>query len=309
MFLKVDRFTVAATLLLSAFAILLSVELIHKDAPVDWAEDQGMVDVEVFRVPLTEEDVPLRQPENAIDTSDLVSRRIVGGVVPHHLLASEFLAEFFQLLAERPKLPKTIILLSPNHFEVGSSNLQTVEFLWETPYGQVATDHNTLQDLIDATAAEIVPESFKNEHGIYSILPYVAHFLLSVRIVPVIFRYNTSAEEIGELVDFLKPLVESGDTIVIGSVDFSHYLTKAESDNKDAETLRAIQNFDLSRIADFQSDHLDSPATILTLLQLGRETGIKDIHVLRHDNSADNARGNHDSTTGHFSFFFTGLNE
>lgn len=307
MFLNVNRLTIATTLILGIFAVVLFVELIDRGTSSHQSMGREAITAEIFRVPLTEEDAPLRQPENTIDTSDLASRRIIGGVVPHHLLASEFLVEFFRLLADRQKPPKTIILLSPNHFEVGVVNVQAVEFLWETPYGQVLTDSRLLQRLIDTTDAELAPESFKDEHGIYSILPYVAHFLPSAKVVPVILRHNTSAEEIARLVEFLVPLAEGGETVVVGSVDFSHYLPKSDSDKKDVETLRAIQNFDLSRIANFQSDHLDSPATILTLLQLGKIVDAKEIRVLRHDNSADSARGNYESTTGHYSFFLTDL--
>jgi AmmeMemoRadiSam system protein B len=307
MFVRGDKFTVATTLLLGGFVVALFSGLLEKDEPVGGTGDEGISSVEVFRVSLFAEDVPLRQPESITDTSGLVSRRITGGVVPHHLLASELLAEFFRLLGERAQQPRTIILLAPNHFEVGSANVQTVEFLWETPYGQVATDSEIFRRLLETTNATPTPESFRNEHGIYNILPYIAHFLPSTKVVPVILRYGTSAREIGDLVDFLKPLVETGEVLVVGSVDFSHYLPKEESDKKDAETLRAMQHQDLSRIADFQSDHLDSPATILTLLQLGQEADAREIRVLRHDNSADQARGSHDSTTGHFSFFLTDL--
>ena len=302
---RADRFTIAAMLLLGIFAAVLFTQLIGEHAPADGAQDQVTETAVVFQVPLTEEDVPLRLPENVIDTSDLSSKRIIGGVVPHHLLASEFLAEFFQILADRPKQPKTIILLSPNHFETGLANIQTAAFLWETPYGRVATDTEMLDHLLDATTAELAPGSFSKEHGIYNIVPYIVHFLPSTKIVPVILRYHTSAKEIDELIAFLKPMIETEDVMVVGSVDFSHYLSKEESDRKDQETLRAMQNYDLSRIADFQSDNMDSPATILTLLQLGKKVNVKEIRVLRHDNSADDARGNYESTTSHYSLFLT----
>ncbi len=303
--LRANRFTVAATLALCIAAAVFIVELIDRHASSRQSTGRETNTAEVFQVPLTEEEAALRQPRNAIDVSDLASRRIIGGVVPHHLLASEFLAEFFQLIANRSKQPKTIILISPNHFEVGEANIQTAEFLWETPYGQVSTETETLDGLLTMTDAVLTPESFGSEHGIYNILPYIAHFLPSTKVVPIVLRYNTSAQEIDDLVTFLRPLVESGQVLVVGSVDFSHYLPKDESDKKDVETLRAMQNFDLSQIANFQSDHMDSPATILTLLQLGQKVSAKEIRVLRHDNSADDVRGNYDSTTGHYSFFLT----
>ena len=308
---KTKKFTVAVIVLVVLLGVALSVEFSQKNSTGSaYTKEGAFFDRQrEFRVPLNEEDAPLHMPEYPIDVSDIASKRVIGGVVPHHLLASDFLAEFFQLTAAQSNSPKIILLLSPNHFESGAANIQTADLLWHTPYGSIQTDPDVLAQLLQVTNAEITPQSFEAEHGVYNILPYIAHFLPEAKVVPIILRYKTSSEEIAALVSFLKPLVEKGEVFVVGSVDFSHYLSKTESDRKDAETLQAMKSHDLSRIARFQSDHLDSPATILTLLQLANETGANDIRILRHDNSADGTRGSHDSTTGHFSFFLTGKNK
>lgn len=311
MLLQTEKLLVAVGVLFGVCGIFLFFEESQRGSSLTQVTETRIVPDEprVFHVPLNEKDAPLNQPEYPIEGSALSSKPIMGGVIPHHLLASDFLVEFFQLITARSNIPKTIVLLAPNHFETGGANIQTVNFLWRTPYGGVETDTALLQNLLQATGAEEIPQSFEAEHGIYNILPYIARFLPTTKVVPVILRYNTTQQEISELVTFLRPLIERGSVMVVGSVDFSHYLSKAESDRKDAETLLAMKSYDLSRIARFQSDHLDSPAAILILLQLAHETGMSDIHVLRHDNSADGTRGSHDSTTGHFSLLFTGSSE
>lgn len=303
-----NKFTIAVAILFVVSGLLFFLDFSQHHFSRDTSRARRLEDGSrtVFQVPLSKEEVPLDLPRDEIEMTDISTRQIIGGVVPHHLLASDFLSEFFSLLSHRSNRPKTIVLLSPNHFEVGERNVQTVDVLWRTPYGDVETDIDVLRALRAVTNEEDAIQSFEKEHGIYNIVPYIAHFLPETKIVPVILRYRTTSEEIGALVKFLKPLVDREEVFVIGSVDFSHYLSKSESDRKDIETLRAMKGYDLSRIARFGSDHLDSPATILTLLQLAHETGSGEIRVLRHDNSADDTRGSHDSTTSHFSFFLVG---
>jgi hypothetical protein len=44
--------------------------------------------------------------------------KIKGGIVPHHLLPSYIVADFFKHIAHQK--PKTLILIGPNHYEKGT---------------------------------------------------------------------------------------------------------------------------------------------------------------------------------------------
>jgi len=253
-----------------------------------------------FQVPLQKEETPFDLPSDGMATETFTGA--LGGVVPHHLVASSFLAEFFTLLKNREPVPGTILLLAPNHGELGESNIQTADFLWKTAFGEVATDQSLLR-MVEKAGVAIVPQSFENEHGIYSILPYIAHFLPDTKIVPVIFKYQTSSREIEAFSQAVTREMAQRNIFIVSSVDFSHYLPQGEAERKDEETIAAIKNFDASRIARFGSDHLDSPASILILLRIGQILDTTGITVLRHGNSAENIRSRNSSTTSHFTFF------
>lgn len=253
-----------------------------------------------FQVPLQKEETPLDLPSDGIAAETFTEA--LGGVVPHHLVASPFLAEFFTLLKNREPVPETILLLAPNHNELGENNIQTSDFLWETAFGEVSTDQHLLQ-VMEKAGAAIVPQSFENEHSIYNILPYIAHFLPDTKVVPILFKYQTSSREIEAFSQAVTREMAQRNIFIVSSVDFSHYLPQREAERKDEETITAIKNFDVSRIARFGSDHLDSPASILVLLRIGQILDATGVTVLRHGNSAENIRGRNSSTTSHFTFF------
>lgn len=275
---------------------------------VVFKDDQSVVSREIadspvnFQVPLAKEDTPFDVPN---DLERLPSfDNAIGGVVPHHLIASNFLAEFFEQLGKRQSVPQTIVLLAPNHFEVSEEHLQSANFIWKTTEGEVETDFIVLEKL-KRGGAVIHEDTFQREHGIYNIIPYMAHFLPGTKVVPILFKHDTTALEIDQLVESIQEDVQGGRVFIISSVDFSHYLPRQESQRKDVETIEAIRKYDMSRIASFGSDHLDSPAAIMTLLQFGQKNDATNIQVLRHGNSADAIRSRSDSTTSHFTLLLS----
>lgn len=275
----------------------------------DWfSESNGeyqsapMSSVDSVKVPLTKEETPMEVSGTISETVTLSTA--IGGVVPHHLVASSMLADFFSLLSRRDARPATILLLAPNHFEVGEATIQTTSVVWETAFGMVEPDPELLHDVKEG-GAEIRPETFIEEHGIYNVLPYIAHFLPGVKVVPVVFRYSMTTHERERFVASILPRIRTGEVFVVSSIDFSHYLPRAEAEKKDRETLNTLQDFDLSEIARFGSDHLDSPGAMLSLLRIGQELQATNLTVLRHDNSADTIRGRNSSTTSHFTLFLS----
>lgn len=296
----------ARSLVIISISIVGSlVWLFWEDSNKGGEEDQSSylapnVSAAPFRVPLQKEETPLSLPPDAIAAETFTG--ILGGVVPHHLVASSFLAEFFTFLKNQASVPETVLLLAPNHNELGEGNIQTADFLWGTAFGKVSTDQELLQ-VVEKAGAVIVPQSFENEHSIYNILPYIAHFLPETKVVPVLFKYQTSSGEIEAFSQVVTREMKKRNIFILSSVDFSHYLPWGEAERKDEETIAAIKNFDVSRIARFGSDHLDSPASILTLLRIGQIFDATGVTVLRHGNSAESIRGRNSSTTSHFTFF------
>lgn len=183
---------------------------------------------------------------------------IYGGILPHHLLAEQMINDFFIKLSKQK--PETIILIGPNHFEKGDDIL--------------SSDNNLGIRKDD--------EILEQEISITNITPIIKKIMPDVKIVPIIFKNNVGVEQLQKISENLSEMINSK-TVLVASIDFSHYLNASQAEIKDGQTIKAIENKDLSRILSFDSNNLDSPASLFVLLSALKN---KKMHLAGHFNSA-----------------------
>ena len=228
-----------------------------------------------------------------------VYKKVYGGVIPHHLLASELIADFFALL---PKDSETVILLGPNHFEEGKFAVLTSDYAWETPFGVIDADWGTVDVLKQDKLAQIDNEVVSQEHAIVGILPFLKYYLPETKVVPLIFSRRFSEGESRRLAKRLADL--PGKKLILSSLDFSHYLSFDEAEIKDRETQKAMKEFNYSEIFAFQNDHLDSPPALAVLLMTMEEIKQKNFQILEHANSSRFSQEVRAPMTSYFTLVF-----
>lgn len=272
-----------------------------------FVSDAGSRPFEHMQVPLHDWELNYRISEQKeLGDGMAKSNRIFGGIVPHHLAAQSFIAEMFRMLADREKVPKTVVILSPNHAEAGEPFIQTVNGIWETPDGFVETDAMKVDEIARYFETPLQNEALRGEHGVYNILPFVRHFLPGTKVVPITLRFATPKNDQDVLVELLSRwLSQSEDVVVIASIDFSHYLSSEEAKRKDEETRISMQQHDYSEIASYRSDHLDTPTGLLVLLRTMRLVGADRQTILQYDNSGETLGRPFAKTTSHFLVIFT----
>lgn len=223
---------------------------------------------------------------------------ISGIVVPHHDLVKARRLALFAEMARRfsgAAHPKTIILLSPNHFDAGRTNVQASSQTWDTIDGTILPQTDVIDSLIASKIASDEPKSFEREHGIKLILGDIKRTFPNADIVPVIFKTNTKDSEIVRLHDELLKICRS--CLVIASVDFSHYQPAALADLHDTFTLRALQNRD--HIALLAKAEVDSPHSLVFLARWARSHKTDRFHLFGHTNSGVLAKNFDMETTTH----------
>jgi AmmeMemoRadiSam system protein B len=204
-----------------------------------------------------------------------------GAVVNHHLLASPLIAEVFQTLASEEIM--TVVLLSPNHFSQGKGKIIVSELPWKTPYGFLFPE----SDLLSAIDGEkriitIEEEPFKKEHGIANIIPFIKKSFPNAKVIPIIFRDETSREETAELAKLLSETLPKN-SLVIASLDFSHDLISDAADFHDAKSKTVLQNLDLNGV---DSTDVDSRPALRTLLEYSTIIGAETFTLFGNTNSA-----------------------
>jgi poly-gamma-glutamate synthesis protein (capsule biosynthesis protein) len=229
---------------------------------------------------------------------------VYGGIIPHHLYAAPLIAAFFEGISQQKV--DTVILLSPNHYGIGIDDIATEKEDWSTIYGTLKTDKEKIDYLVNQRAAKINETIFDNEHGIYGITSFIKKTFPSAKIIPIVFRANTKKEELDKLVSSLQPLMNEH-TMIIASVDFSHYLPSDQADLHDAESREAISGFDTDKIFSFDPvKNFDSPSSIYTVVSLMKKIGVTDLNILQNTNSAKLANDlSIQSTTSYFTMYFT----
>jgi AmmeMemoRadiSam system protein B len=206
---------------------------------------------------------------------------IYGAVIPHHLLAHRLMAEVFARLQKNP--PSLLVLLGPNHYNRGSRIL-TSPLGWQTPFGTVEVDEEVIQQLLDSNVVKKDDYAFAEEHSIGNVMPFVKYYLPNTKVVPIIYHHDVSKKEALLMAEHLANLAEDGG-VIIASVDFSHYLTRQEAEEKDRETLKVMQENNLDTLFTMGNDHLDSPAALGTLFLAMQNLEIQDFTLLDHTNS------------------------
>lgn len=200
-----------------------------------------------------------------------VSQKILGGIVPHHLLVRDIIADFFV------ELPKenidNIIILGPNHQEIG--------------------------------VEKIVFNPKFEDQSITALTPFIKSEYPKSKIIPILLKREISLLECRGLAD--KLLKMPGNNLLLASIDFSHYLPSEDAEANDKEILARIRNRDYEGLLKLNSDYVDSNAALVTALMYYEQRSMNNINILSNTNSG--RRGNpYAPTTSYFSIIVYGQN-
>lgn len=184
-------------------------------------------------------------------------------VLPHHNLVKQQRNDMLQQLSVLSQ-PETIILLSPNHFNAGSSNVLTTNRIWQLHNGndQIYSNDELVEQLTAEQLINLDDTVFNNEHGIKNVLDDIVQYFPNTKIVPIIFKSTVKKTEVAKLVQNIhRRCPQCG---VLTSVDMSHYQPANVADIHDIKTIRALTNLDDN---DIWNTEVDSNAALAFLIQ------------------------------------------
>lgn len=230
----------------------------------------------------------------------IAESRVISAVIPHHLVASRLLNDALEVLSRQET--DRIILVGPNHFNKGSRIISGL-YGWETPEGVVQADEKAIRRLLEQGLAVRDENVLEKEHSIGALVPLIKHYLPKAKVVPLILHHDVSLQEIDVLLRELEPFLDEK-SVLIASVDFSHYLTRREAQAKDQETLNYMQAFDYQNLYRLGNDYLDSPASLAAAFRLAEKQGLKEFTVLDNTNSGLILQNDFIETTSYFTLIF-----
>ncbi|MCX7834082.1 MAG: AmmeMemoRadiSam system protein B [Ignavibacteria bacterium] len=179
-------------------------------------------------------------------------------IVPHagYMYSGQVAAYSFKQL---PAVTKKIIIMGTmHHYYMKGVCALDYEYL-ETPLGNIKVS-NDVKDLISKGIAEFVPEADTYEHSIEIELPFLKYCLKDFEIVPLLVGDVDSKWLANKLISYIDK-----NTVVVVSVDLSHFYTYNEAIKLDKKTIDTIISLDESSVPELE---IDSPYAVMTLINI-----------------------------------------
>jgi len=216
----------------------------------------------------------------AVTSTIPIKDDVISGVVPHHLVAGKYLATFFEKL--KNKSPPVVVLIGPNHPNAGRNNIITGLENWRTPYGELKVNQNIVNRLTSDLSIQANEPIIGDEHTIGAVVPFIKHSWPHTTLVPLIVKSNAGAVELDALAQELTNILPSG-SIVLASVDFSHYLPEPVASFHDELALNVLATADQNQLARLE---IDNRPSLQFLLDYNKLTQAENFHLVAHTNSA-----------------------
>lgn len=213
------------------------------------------------------------------------TERLIGGIVPHHLLVGTSFARFYQTFASTQ--PSVVAVIGPNHFYAGRGPILTTSGRYQTPYGDLPINESIVHELVETGLALDDPQPFMREHSMSAEATFIRRTWPDALLVPIILKQSVTPRDAERLGDTLSRILPE-DAVVLASVDFSHDLPERVADFHDQMSISALRSFDVQRVARLE---VDSPASLIAVQSFLLRRGALRPLFQEHTNSA--------SATGH----------
>ena len=226
---------------------------------------------------------------------------LYAGAAPHHMVAAEMISGFYKAAAENKNFD-TVVIIAPNHSgEAGSVIVSKKD--WDVGSG-VLCDAEIIGAVlaINIEGVTVTENDFiiEFDHSASVHVPFVNHYMPNTKIAPVLLSRTLSFENTMQFADKLIEILNGKNILLVASIDFSHFLTPAESFERDMATLRAVNGRDLRTIHGFSNAYVDSPASLIVYLRYLDFFGLEN-HVLDHADASVFMQT--DETTSYFIFY------
>lgn len=197
-----------------------------------------------------------------------------------------------------------VVLVGPSHF-VGFDGVSIwARGAWDTPLGAVPVA-DRLAAAIAAESDAIVeyPDAHAREHSLEMQLPFLAHLLPGVPIVPLVMGYPHRATALGLGDALARALGTRADerVLLVASTDLSHYEDASVAARLDAVVLRHVEALDpdgLMAALEREPRHACGGGAVVSVLRAAAQLGATEARVLRYADSGD-VSGDKSSVVGY----------
>src|SRR5262245_25322873 len=199
--------------------------------------------------------------------------------------------------------PTSIVLVGPSHFVSFDGVSIWPTGAWETPFGAVAVDEALARAIAEASDVIVALEAAHGvEHSLEMQLPFVAHLLPRVPIVPLVMGHQTRKTAFGLGQAIADAVRATGrDVLLVASSDLSHYEdapVAAQLDGVVMERVAALDSDGLMQALEREPRHACGGGPMVAVMDAATRLGATTSRILRYADSGD-VSGDKSSVVGY----------
>ena len=234
------------------------------------------------------------------DVDPMPSLRAI--VAPHAGLMYSGPVAAYGYKAARTHRVSAVVLVGPSHFVSFAGVSIWADGEWDTPFGPVAVDRD-LAEALRSSSDEIteLPAAHGREHSIEMQMPFVAHLMPGVPIVPMVMGHQTRATAFALGASLARAARARADVLFVASSDLSHYEDAATAARLDAVILERVEALDaegLMQALEAEPRHACGGGPMVAVIDAARLLGASAARVLRYADSGD-VSGDKSSVVGY----------
>jgi len=227
---------------------------------------------------------------------------VFGIVCPHAGYVYSGKTAAFAYNSIKGKSYKTVIVISPSHYEYFQGSAIYNGDAYQTPLGIVEIDKRMRNKLAENAETIFIAENgHRKEHALEVQLPFLQTVLKDFRLVPIVIGDQRDIF-INELALKLADVVDEN-TLIVASSDLSHFYSKEKADKFDSIVEDKISNFDYQKLQDNlmkENCFACGGGGIVALMKAAELKGCKKAEVLSRTDSGD-VTGDNASVVGYLS--------
>ncbi len=259
-----------------------------------WNEYARQIDVEVIK-----SELEINSTSTSTPTQN--SGEIYGMMLSHHIPTTiPKLVEYYTKL-KKYKIVKNFIIIGPDHTDSGENPITVSNASFYTTYGEIRPIDGFAQKLDNLKLANIEEEVFDPEHSVGSQILIISKIFPEAKVTPIILRSDASKEQARALGEFIAKYLDD-ETVLVASIDFSHYLSTSQATSIDQISGNIIRNLDQESLALVKADSPASVEVFIEAMKQKQAHNVTDFNVLNTNDFMQNS----DYTTGYV-FGFWGI--
>jgi AmmeMemoRadiSam system protein B len=231
---------------------------------------------------------------------DVVPRAIVA---PHAGLMYSGPVAAYAYNAARVAKAQAVVLVGPSHFVPFPGVSIWPEGVWETPIGPIHVDEDLARAVCASSDAIVeLDAAHGREHCLEMQLPFLAHLMPGVPIVPMVMGHQTRATAFALGQALAGAIGASGkDVLLVASSDLSHYEDASVAAELDAVVMERVEAIDaqgLMGALEREPRHACGGGPMVSVLEAALRLGASSSRVLRYADSGD-VTGDKSSVVGY----------